>query len=188
MGSRSPELLDAAIIGRDMNSTEEEVIRGNRIYTRVKVSGYDTGLPHDDDDDVERALRTYFSSCGEITDVYIDTLARHALVYLCGEGAQDKALELDGSNLEGWNNPCLPDPDPKLGFMVEVTGYEDSGLDESVIESRLRKRFSSCGEITRVSFGSCSAVVCISGEGVEDKVLNLLRIPMWGIKAVPKRI
>ncbi|KAG2320328.1 hypothetical protein Bca52824_013541 [Brassica carinata] len=159
MGSRSPELLDAAIIGRDMNSTEEEVIRGNRIYTRVKVSGYDTGLPHDDDDDVERALRTYFSSCGEITDGGIMSV-----------------------------EPCLPDPDPKLGFMVEVTGYEDSGLDESVIESRLRKRFSSCGEITRVSFGSCSAVVCISGEGVEDKVLNLLRIPMWGIKAVPKRI
>ncbi|KAL0697530.1 hypothetical protein Bca4012_053652 [Brassica carinata] len=180
MGSRSPELLDAAIIGRDMNSTEEEVIRGNRIYTRVKVSGYDTGLPHDDDDDVERALRTYFSSCGEITDFIYAEKAHKTRPW----SSMDLTWKGGIMSVE----PCLPDPDPKLGFMVEVTGYEDSGLDESVIESRLRKRFSSCGEITRVSFGSCSAVVCISGEGVEDKVLNLLRIPMWGIKAVPKRI
>lgn len=77
-------------------------------------------------------------------------------------------MELDGSNLEGWNvcveRPCLPDPDPKLGFMVEVTGYEDSGLDESVIESRLRKRFSSCGEITRVSFGTHALPSCVFRE------------------------
>lgn len=36
----------------------------------IMVKGYDTSLPADE---VESVLRTHFSSCGEITHVYIST-------------------------------------------------------------------------------------------------------------------
>lgn len=43
---------------------------------RIRVKGYNTQFSHDD---VVNALRKLFSSCGEITDVYISVLADNTL-------------------------------------------------------------------------------------------------------------
>ncbi|EOA21926.1 hypothetical protein CARUB_v10002413mg, partial [Capsella rubella] len=73
---------------------------------RIIVRGYDIRLRRDV---VEKALRKHFASCGEITDVYIPkdyrnhTLWRSGYIYFLGEGAVEKALQLKGSDVGGWN-------------------------------------------------------------------------------------
>lgn len=118
--------------------------------------GYDTGLPHDD---VESALRKLYSSCGEITDVYVpidyqweNTLSKCSFVYFVGEGAVDKALLLNGADVGGWNVSAEAYPFQRYAkYLVSVTvkGY-DTSLDEIDIENELTKLFSSCGEVTEV--------------------------------------
>ncbi|XP_056846904.1 nucleolin 1-like [Raphanus sativus] len=99
-----------------LNESDAKKIRPKNSYIgRIRVKGYNTDLPHDD---VVNALRKHFSSCGEITDVYISVLPNNTLhsfgfVYFLGEGAVDKALQLSGRDMGGWNVIADPHPFPK---------------------------------------------------------------------------
>lgn len=74
----------------------------------IEVTGYDTSLP---EDDIKSALTNHFSSCGEIEDLTIraPTLASssnsgceyYMFIYILGEGAEEKALQLNGSDMGG---------------------------------------------------------------------------------------
>ncbi|CAL9229220.1 unnamed protein product, partial [Arabidopsis halleri] len=77
---------------------------------RIKVTGYDTGLPRDD---VYTALAEHFSSCGEIWEIYVPLKFDETKTilnrfwwllpppFLSNSSAQ--ALQLTGSNVGGWN-------------------------------------------------------------------------------------
>uniref|UniRef100_A0A1J3GJD2 Nucleolin 2 n=2 Tax=Noccaea caerulescens TaxID=107243 RepID=A0A1J3GJD2_NOCCA len=158
---------------------------------RIRVSGYDTGLPVDD---VESALRKHFSSCGEITDVYIyerdNILMRSGFIYFVGEGAVDKALQLSGSDVGGWNVSVVPDPFSKCsGATLMAIGY-DTSLSDIDVQTALTKHFSSCGEVTvKVfrgnTFGSAAAVY-ITGEDADEKAMERSVLYMGGRKVVAK--
>ncbi|KAG2333008.1 hypothetical protein Bca52824_004188 [Brassica carinata] len=173
----------------------DEAVGENRII--ISVSGYDNGLPHDE---IESSLRSIFSSCGEITDVYIyrkarsGTLSSNALLYICGEGAKKKSFQLHGTDVGGWKahveavpirNPYFH---PERGLKIRVFGY-DTKLSEPLLESKLRDYLSPCGEITDVRFGVMCASAYIRGEGVEEKVLELPVCEEWGFSVArePKR-
>ena len=65
----------------------------------ILVMGYGTSLP---EDEAERVLRTHFSSCGEITHVYICTPDNSANIYFSEEEGEALALGLDGSEVGGF--------------------------------------------------------------------------------------
>ncbi|KAJ4916707.1 nucleolin 1-like [Raphanus sativus] len=71
----------------------------------VVVKGYDTSLP---DADIEASLTNHFSSCGEIIDFQIFNYKHlpiqdhQAIISIWGEGAEEKALELNGSDMGGF--------------------------------------------------------------------------------------
>ncbi|CAA7055520.1 unnamed protein product [Microthlaspi erraticum] len=72
-----------------------------------------TGCDGRDSEDVESALREHFASCGKITDVYSGgaRIVSFAIIYFVGEGAVDKALKLDGSEVAGgWKVRVKPCP------------------------------------------------------------------------------
>ncbi|XP_009122279.3 uncharacterized protein LOC103847005 [Brassica rapa] len=151
----------------------------NSYIGRILVKGYNTQLSHDD---VESSLRKLFSSCGEITDVYISVLADNTLdsfgfVYFLGEGAVDKALQLSGSDMGGWTVIAEPHPFPEdadCDPVVAVQGY-DTSLSKSDIKKVLTTHFSSCGEVTEIRIHKKigAAAVCVYGECAEEKVQDL---------------
>ncbi|CAH2033883.1 unnamed protein product [Thlaspi arvense] len=122
---------------------------------RISVTGFDSGLPHED---VESALRKHFASCGNITDVYIGKHECAAFVYLVGEDAVDKALKLSGRDVGGWN-VCVeayPFSDHMTTTMI-VQGYD---ISDTEIQVAARELFSSCVEVAEVFVikKGCSAV------------------------------
>ncbi|ESQ52887.1 hypothetical protein EUTSA_v10017937mg, partial [Eutrema salsugineum] len=146
--------------GLDRNRSNA-AIRKSRLLV---VEGYDTRLP---EDAIKSALKKHLASCGEIRLVMIpkvdgsDVLRTFAVIdIVVEEGAEDKALELNGSDI------LKHTPDMK------VTVY-GNGLSEDGIKSALRKHFSSCGEVrTHAILGddedgssSRSAFISIIGEG-----------------------
>ncbi|KAF8096502.1 hypothetical protein N665_0307s0031 [Sinapis alba] len=151
----------------------------NSYIGRILVKGYNTQFSHDD---VESTLRRHFSSCGEITDVYIRILADNTLnsfgfVYFLGEGAVDKALQLSGRDVGGWNVIAEPYPFPENADcrpVVIVQGYDNS-LSKTDIEKVLTTHFSSCGKVTEIMVHkrSGAASVSVYGECAEEKVLDL---------------
>ncbi|CAN6805446.1 unnamed protein product [Brassica oleracea] len=64
----------------------------------VCVTGYDTSLSKIK---IERALRQHFSSCGRLRDFDISKKFASAEFGIVGEDAQDKVMELDGSDMGG---------------------------------------------------------------------------------------
>ncbi|CAN6974533.1 unnamed protein product, partial [Brassica oleracea var. botrytis] len=154
---------------------------------RVFVTGYDINLSRYD---VDGALRKLFSSCGLITDICIrrrdEKLLRRAVVYIVGEGAAEKALKLDGSDVGGWKAVVKPYPflkDAGHSIDVSVTGYEKL-LSEIDIETALREHFSSCGKIRYVKISNrfTKAELSIVGEDAQDKVFELDGSHMGGRK------
>ncbi|VVB00097.1 unnamed protein product [Arabis nemorensis] len=134
---------------------------------RISVTGFDTGA------DIKSALREHFASCGKITDVYIQKKSRLAYIYFVGEGAVDKALKLNGSDVGG-SKVCVEpypfhDDNP---VSVHVEGYATS-LSDSEIETALRHLFSSCGKVLRVSIYKGSTSVTIRGFDAAEKAEEL---------------
>ena len=94
------------------------------------VKGYDTSLPADE---VESVLRTHFSSCGEITHVYISTPNNRANIYFSEEEGEALALGLHGSEVRGFrittrrlatvrSNPLLaPGQTRRIGYTAPGT-------------------------------------------------------------------
>ncbi|VVB13331.1 unnamed protein product [Arabis nemorensis] len=138
------------------------------------VSGYDKLLPVDD---IKSLLSEHFSSCGEITNVYIPTRVRsestrnkYAFIDITGEDAEEKALRLKGSDVGGHNvvvkvmppssECCKATPElyvesAELMERERITPRENvvmvSGFDTSFPEYRVKdpltKYFSACGEL-----------------------------------------
>lgn len=64
----------------------------------VCVTGYDNSLSKIK---IERALRQHFSPCGRLRDFDISKKFASAEFGIVGEDAQDKVMELDGSDMGG---------------------------------------------------------------------------------------
>jgi len=150
--------------------------------SRIYVVGYDIWLSAYE---LSISLRKHFASCGEVLHVHIpgyrecpsivDGLSRFALVYLRGEGAEDKALELSGARLEliggsyssGENKLVVrpypfgaKNPDRELASELArtrkidkedtcrmlVAGY-DTSLPVPYLKKVLLKHFSRCGKV-----------------------------------------
>ncbi|CAH2067031.1 unnamed protein product [Thlaspi arvense] len=132
--------------------------------------------------------------------------SRYAFLYITGEGAEEKALKLSGSDVGGWTVIVITDritepsarraPNSKYTTnfletraLIKVTGY-DASLPADDIKTALSKHFSSCGEIEKVTIGghpsSCRAIVYITGEGAQEKALALSGSDMGGCKLVAK--
>ncbi|CAF2357666.1 unnamed protein product [Brassica napus] len=175
MSSRPPGMSLLTLNENDAKKNRPK----NSYIGRILVKGYNTQLSHDD---VESSLRKLFSSCGEITDVYISVLADNTLdsfgfVYFLGEGAVDKALQLSGSDMGGWTVIAEPHPFPEdadCDPVVAVQGY-DTSLSKSDIKKVLTTHFSSCGEVTEIRIHKKigAAAVCVYGECAEEKVQDL---------------
>ncbi|CAH8331702.1 unnamed protein product [Eruca vesicaria subsp. sativa] len=140
--------------------------------TIISVEGYDTCRP---EDDIKSELINHLNSCGEVFNVIVredptsPNLDRRALVILLGEGAEEKALQLNGTDIGGWKALVKVEPeeedaeiqryrlllideytnDRRFWYGVSVRGY-DTSLPADEVESALKERFSSCGEITHV--------------------------------------
>ncbi|KAJ4884548.1 nucleolin 1-like [Raphanus sativus] len=127
----------------------------------ISVAGYNPNLP---EDDIKKELIELFSSCGDVTRVNIvpkdpdhnPNLDRHALVILFGDGAEEKALQLNGTDVGGWNALVKVESDeedeeaaryrsslinelmndPKFWYGVSVRGY-DTDLPVDEVETSL---------------------------------------------------
>ncbi|KAG7581208.1 RNA recognition motif domain [Arabidopsis suecica] len=151
---------------------------------RIIVTGYGTKLPLEH---VEKELKKLYASCGEITDVFIPTtrkssLWRSGFVYFVGEGAVDKALQLNGSDMGGWTvcAEAYPFPEEDENCVeLEVKGY-DTSLSESDIKSELSKLFSSCGKIVQAIICKSFSIVFLVGVDAVEKAPKLSGTDMGG--------
>ncbi|CAH2074405.1 unnamed protein product [Thlaspi arvense] len=98
--------MDGSTIKGDveLNDSDAGTRKSSSMMSRIYVEGYDTLLPGK----VVAALKKHFASCGEVIYVYIPgyvwnttRLNSFALIYLRGEGAEEKALKLSGSKMRG---------------------------------------------------------------------------------------
>ncbi|CAH2033804.1 unnamed protein product [Thlaspi arvense] len=134
---------------------------------RIDVTGFDRGVPRED---VESALREHFAACGKITDVYVYAGGSRALVYFVGEGAVDKALKLNGSDVGGLGKSVL-----RLIRLTTtiVRGY-DTSLSDTEIEMAVRELLSSCGEVREVCVAKRGyTALSIKGFEAPEKALEL---------------
>ncbi|EOA17758.1 hypothetical protein CARUB_v10006146mg, partial [Capsella rubella] len=74
---------------------------------------YDSSLP---DDDIKKALKDHFGSCGAILRVDMPGFFSFATVIIIGDDANDKGLELNGSEMGGRKLSVTvePWPEPKI--------------------------------------------------------------------------
>ncbi|EFH58476.1 predicted protein [Arabidopsis lyrata subsp. lyrata] len=129
---------------------------------RIRVEGYDTSIY---EYDLELALTKHFSSCGEISHIYIPRnfekgiLKSFAFVDFATEGAVEKALNLSRSAVEGgWR--VFAEESPFNGDYIDP-GWADVSF----------KHFSS--ERTK-------AIISIREEGAAEKALELSGRDMGG--------
>ncbi|XP_010423367.1 PREDICTED: uncharacterized protein LOC104708485 [Camelina sativa] len=182
------ESVDKGMKSLSLKDISDAAIPKSREIGRIFVSGYDTALTRDV---VESALRKHFASCGEITDVYIPSnfkkdarIWQNALIYFVGEGAVDKALQLKGSDVDGWTVSVTAYPFSKNANSigdVRVEGYDPS-LSHDEILSAMTKLFSSYGKISPVIFSDRSVILRIQGKDAAEKVPELNGILIEGRK------
>ncbi|WZZ22974.1 hypothetical protein YC2023_124361 [Brassica napus] len=182
-GSATKEMSLLTLNERD---TTKRTTRPRKRDPVAIVQGYDTCLGKTD---IKRMLFDHFSSCGQIKDIMFQRSSIGvASVYLYGEGAEDKVLDLDGSYMGGCKILVKLIPSsgiytvhPRsrhLGWpsdpVVAVQGY-DTSLSKSDIKKVLTTHFSSCGEVTEIRIHKKigAAAVCVYGECAEEKVQDL---------------
>ncbi|CAH2053322.1 unnamed protein product [Thlaspi arvense] len=153
---------------------------------RISVEGYDTSLP---EEDIKKALIDHFASCGEVFNVtFSEGRVGRAFVILRGDGAEEKALQLDGSDVGGWSARVKVTPeetyyDTRFRFGITVRGY-DTSVPADELKSTLIKHFSSCGEITHVYISTLDgkADIYFSREDEEEEALKLDETEVGGCK------
>ncbi|XP_010490829.1 PREDICTED: uncharacterized protein LOC104768520 [Camelina sativa] len=173
--------------------------------TTISVEGYDTRLC---EYALKLALKKHFSSCGRVGHIiYVPRdykkriLKSVAFMFLVGEGVEEKALELNGTDVGGWTaivkaapsqteymDPPCPANQAEI-HRVRVTGY-DTSLPEIDLQMALCDHFSSCGEVFQVRVLSSIPVACIYLRGkscVVDKALKLNGCNMGGMNLVVER-
>ncbi|WZY80169.1 hypothetical protein YC2023_026553 [Brassica napus] len=165
--------------------------------------------------DIGNGLTSHFSSCGRICNLDIprDPItnvvnSKCSFFQLCGgEGAEEKALALDGTDMGGWNVTVKVLPHDDLEFTtdqlaamsishfkktrsegVSVRGYDNS-LPSNDIKSALTKHFASCGEITDVFVLKRRAIIYFFGWHAISKAVELSGSNVGGcglvVKALP---
>ncbi|CAH2072197.1 unnamed protein product [Thlaspi arvense] len=171
------------------------------MISRIYVEGYVTSIPGYF---VVSDLRKHFNSCGEVLHVYIPgyvydvcrNINRFALVYLRGEGAEEKALELNGSKMGDHKLLVKAYPfhtkdlEPELALTrdtdilqphrMHVKGF-DTSLSEDYVKSTLIQHFSKCGTVLRASAHKDEsegalfdlAHVTLEGQDAIEKALQL---------------
>ncbi|CAF1696555.1 hypothetical protein Bca4012_000306 [Brassica carinata] len=164
---------------------------------RIGVEGYDTSL---EPIDLYRALESLFKTCGEVHNIEIrrdrvtKALQKSCIVILRGEGAGDKALQLNGSDIGGRKivvTSLPPGLDLSTGLStdvlaarsvahdkrkrsegISVTGY-DTSLTKDDVKNALTNHFSTCGEITDVFVLNSRALVYFYEQGSNNRALQL---------------
>ncbi|CAH8387344.1 unnamed protein product [Eruca vesicaria subsp. sativa] len=185
---------------------EAFIEKSSRPRVRMSVEGFNPFRPADE---IKRELVNHFSSCGDEFRVNVPTdpiVDRRAFVILRGHGAEEKALQLNGSVIGDWNAIVKVAPeeeeeeylavsyyrgslinallnDRRFMFGVAVSGY-DTSLPEDEVERALRAHFSSCGEITHVYIctGDERANIYFSQEEGEALALGLHGSEVGGFK------
>ncbi|XP_013623762.1 PREDICTED: nucleolin 1-like [Brassica oleracea var. oleracea] len=112
------------------------------------------------------------------------------LVILLGEGAKEKALLLNGSEVGGRKLTLsavertdglttsgraakfVADFQKNRSEIISVTGYEPS-LPQEDLESVLWKHFAACGEITEITYRVSSVLVHLYGLGSLQRAVQL---------------
>ncbi|KAG2269678.1 hypothetical protein Bca4012_062695 [Brassica carinata] len=116
----------------------------------MMVTGYDTSLPAAD---IVASLTNHFSSCGEIVDFQLYPLKHHpiqdhqAIISILGEGAEEKALELNGSDMGGFKLVVVPCIKPVGNSPLPVDdafprGFMIPGDSHSCCREEVEERFS----------------------------------------------
>uniref|UniRef100_A0A1J3CAM4 Nucleolin 1 n=1 Tax=Noccaea caerulescens TaxID=107243 RepID=A0A1J3CAM4_NOCCA len=169
--------------------------RKSSIVSRIYVEGYDTSLSGHD---FVESMREHFSSCGEVMHVYIPGYARRrplnrfALIYLRGEGAEEKALKLSGSySSRGHKLVVEPypfhdkhhdhkfapmrDADNKRQQTIFVGGFDTWGPSWECVEGRLFEQLSRCGRVLYVNASHVTRKASVGVEGI-DTIENLLQL------------
>uniref|UniRef100_A0A1J3FLQ2 DEAD-box ATP-dependent RNA helicase 46 n=1 Tax=Noccaea caerulescens TaxID=107243 RepID=A0A1J3FLQ2_NOCCA len=176
--------------------------RKSSIVSRIYVEGYDTSLSGHD---FVESMREHFSSCGEVMHVYIPgyvegtyrrrNLSSFALIYLRGEGAEEKALSLSGSCSSGGDKLVVEsypfhakhldhkfaptrDADNQQEHAFFVVGYHTAHpLDH--VKAMLSEKLSECGRVVQISlweiggFVTRDALVVLEGIDAIEKLLQL---------------
>ncbi|CAL9243427.1 unnamed protein product [Arabidopsis halleri] len=165
--------------------------------TTISVEGYDTWLHQYP---LKLALRKHFASCGKIARIIVPRdykrgiLKSPLFIDFWGEGARDKALELSGSDVGGWNVVVKAVPrlqedyhDPagfnrlhgKRELVVKVYDLPSS-VRKIDVQIGLCEHFSSCGEVTCVTVlvhgifvHQRKTIISIMGEGCVEKAQQL---------------
>ncbi|XP_048624661.1 nucleolin 1-like isoform X1 [Brassica napus] len=180
---------------------------------RIGVEGYSTSLKPID---LFRALESLFKICGEVHNIQIrrdpvtNALQRSCIVILRGEGAGDKALQLNGSDIGGSKIVVTSLP-PELSELstglstdvlaarsvahnrrkrsegISVTGY-DTLLTKDDLKNALTNHFSTCGEITDVFVLNSRALVYFYGLGSNNRAVQLSGTDLGGCTVVVKAL
>ncbi|KAL1193229.1 Nucleolin 1 [Cardamine amara subsp. amara] len=163
---------------RDAHPHKPYVPIKDRIISDITVEGFDTSLQKYA---LELAFIKHFGSCGNILSVrFVNSFA---YIRFEGKGAQDKALQLDGTDVGGWTAIVKPAVRPLQSsfscariaeeFKLFVSGH-DTCPPEIDIKIALRNHLSSCGVVTDISLlPSGRAIITIGGEGCVEKALEL---------------
>uniref|UniRef100_A0A1J3EAH3 Nucleolin 1 n=1 Tax=Noccaea caerulescens TaxID=107243 RepID=A0A1J3EAH3_NOCCA len=214
--------LTGKSISKKREGRSRYVKRDGRIRKRVLIvaEGFDVSVPEgctrrNHVFHLESKLKDHFSSCGKIKSVciphpyYSSTIKRHAYIEILGEGAKEKALELNGIEMDGHKlvvtAPLLPLKRKALksakrdrssrSELIFVRGY-DTSLPRKIIKRALGKHFSSCGEVLEVDVvpnqtypkARNHAYVDIYGEDAKEKALQLSGSDMGGFKLVVEKL
>ncbi|XP_013687433.2 nucleolin 1-like [Brassica napus] len=167
-------------------------------WVRISVEGY--RFNKDTENEMRIKLVNHFKSCGHVSRVDFPTellLDSRAFVTIFGDGAKEKALQLNGSDMGGWNALVKFAPeeedeeyqaeseykqfvinellnDKRFRFGICVVGYDPSLLEDEV-EEALTAHFSSCGVIIHVDVDLLDKMTSIyfSEEEGEASAMNL---------------
>ncbi|CAA7046118.1 unnamed protein product [Microthlaspi erraticum] len=159
----------SATQGLQLNDCDADS-RKSSIVSRIYVTGYDTSLSGND---FVISMTERFGSCGELIHIYIPgydrgrKLNRFALIYLRGEGAEEKALKLSGSDssrghklvVESYpfdakdHEPELAtmrDEDNKQHIVIFVDGY-DTKRPLEYVKRMLLQELSKFGRVLHIT-------------------------------------
>ncbi|CAL9229007.1 unnamed protein product [Arabidopsis halleri] len=169
--------------------------------TAISVEGYDITLK---EYPLRLALAKHFASCGKITQIYVPRnfkkklLKSASFLWIEGDDAEEKALQLSGTDVGGWVAIVKPKPKKETQSpttTISVEGY-DTSLQKYLLNLELEKHFDSCGEMIHfyvsrdVERGILKSVAFmkIKGEDAKEKALQLSGTDVGGWTAIVKPV
>ncbi|CAA7028775.1 unnamed protein product [Microthlaspi erraticum] len=183
----------------DLNDSDADIRKSSSsIVSRMYVEGYDTSLSGHD---FVKSITKHFESCGEVMNVYIPgyfqgrNLNRFSLMYIRGEGAEEKALKLSGSYISrGYKLVVESYPfhakhldhkfararygDNKRDYGMSFEGF-DTTLPRGYVEGILSQELAKCGRVSvyiyQTKEGVLSSIAMVTAQGI-DTVEKLLQV------------